>query len=136
MTECIIRLSSNQVSFEKGVKRMDCTIISLVELSDKALETIRSSDKGPLQTEMKKILGRESRTCSKAIQELEKSRITKREKVAIRNSRTYLIRALEKNALWKGPREFLKGKKQRSSRKMKRPTTMAPRLAGAISIIT
>lgn len=79
MTECIIRLSSNQVSFEKGVKRMDCTIISLVELSDKALETIRSSDKGPLQTEMKKILGRESRTCSKAIQELEKSRITKRE---------------------------------------------------------
>jgi len=47
MTECIIRLSSNQVSFEKGVKRMDCTIISLVELSDKALETIRSSDKGP-----------------------------------------------------------------------------------------
>ena len=54
MTECIIRLSSNQVSFEKGVKRMDCTIISLVELSDKALETIRSSDKGPHQTEMKK----------------------------------------------------------------------------------
>ncbi len=46
----------------------------------------------------------------KSNQDLEKSRITKREKVAIRNSRTYLIRALGKNALVKGPMEFLKGK--------------------------
>lgn len=125
MTECIIRLSSNQVSFEKGVKRMDCTIISLVELSDKALETIRSSDKGPLQTEIKNP-GRESRTCSKAIQDLEKSRITKREKVAIRNSRTYLIRSLEKNALGKGPMEFLKGKNREAHERRRCPRQWHP----------
>jgi hypothetical protein len=68
-------------------------------VSDKALETTRSSDKVPLQTELKKVLCVESSKCSKAVRKREKSRIIKREKVAIRNSRTYILRAVEKKSL-------------------------------------
>lgn len=71
-------------------------------LQDQALELIAGSSGGLLQSDLWKIMGIESNTCSRIVRKLVSSGLIYRERPANGNRSTYLLQIAEKSRAWQG----------------------------------